>query len=282
MCTTESDVWIAFETGIIDIYSQVTHEKLFSFTPEDSLCCSIIVYDSVEEAVYVVFDTGRILVCVSDLAERITNPKFSPIRSRCTGSGKGILTMNVLIDDQQHSHLFCGHSEGKMSVWSLRDKSGAKTFRHEIKENIKLIASSSPDGIWTCLSSSKFVYRWDLHRRSISCSLDVGNITRDDSMITFLTAIDNYLYVALTNGKLLIVEKNTLRIISMIKTFGDYPIKSVLPLLPLKESEAIVVIGKGYSTILKEYLPKSFQLCSACTNSNEHFYFVSLLSNTWR
>lgn len=171
------------------------------------------------------------------------------------GSGERLHSVCALwrMDDDV-CELWCGETDGAMNVFGLKDSvvSDHTLLNHfDVnlggRESNVVLLYASEEYVFSCVAPGCILYQWNVARKEIEnrldcsklipCSESLRSIAIEEHLspgkcqITALAVLNNDLYIGTTWGCLIIVEKDSMRPITVFRPFDDEVSFSRLDLL---------------------------------------------------
>lgn len=173
--------------------------------------------------------------------------------------------------------IWCGENDGAINVFSLKDSvvSGHYPLSHFSSSypqrglSVSLMYSSD-SYVYTYVSPGCILYQWNAVTKAIEnrldcsklvpCSESLKSISIEEHLspgkcqVSAMASFDNDLYIGTTWGCIIIVEKESLRPITVFRPFQD-EVRAIIPLNRVYNSTTplVVTIGRGYRSLIDRY-----------------------------
>ncbi|XP_063840315.1 leucine-rich repeat serine/threonine-protein kinase 1-like isoform X2 [Scylla paramamosain] len=282
MCCVGEHVWLGDNAGNIHGYNTVDYCRVFSYclepdapqsSPVRSLC-SLHALGRVAVALL----NGRLFLCSSDVTP--TSPVLgegSFVMTELAGSTHEIYCLAVTQTDNTWS-LWCGGSQGTMSVFCLRDDglvmsqdavshftsstppasdSSADVFILHAPQNLSTVSPHLRNSIWSYVYPGCVVYHWDARDQKVvnrldcsklvPCSESLQSISIEEHLspshcqVTAVAVCGSEVYVGTKWGCVVVAEAESMRPITVFRPYEN-EVRAIVPLPP-----ASVVLDPGSS-----------------------------------
>lgn len=173
--------------------------------------------------------------------------------------------------------LWCGETDGAINVFTLYDSvvSGHHPLSHfsnsfpQKGKSVTLLYASD-NYVYSYVSPGCLLFQWNIRKKEIEnrldcsklvpCSESLKSISIEEHLspgkcqVSALTVFDSDLYIGTTWGCIIIVEKDTLRPITVFRPFQE-EVRTIIPLSRAANltTPLIVTIGRGYRSLIDRY-----------------------------
>ncbi|XP_050691737.1 leucine-rich repeat serine/threonine-protein kinase 1-like isoform X4 [Eriocheir sinensis] len=282
MCCVGEHVWLGDNAGNIHGYNMVDYSRVFSYclepdapqsSPVRSLC-SLYALGRVAVALL----NGRLFLCSSDVTP--TSPVLgegSFVMTELAGSTQEIHCLAVTQTDTNWS-LWCGGSQGTMSVFCLRDdglvlsqdavthftststpppSDSADVLILHAPQNLSTVSPHLRSSIWSYVYPGCVVYHWDAKEQKVvnrldcsklvPCSESLQSISIEEHLspshcqVTAMAVCGSEVYVGTTWGCVVVAEAESMRPITVFRPYEN-EVRAIVPLPP-----SLVVLDQGGS-----------------------------------
>ncbi|XP_030762504.1 leucine-rich repeat serine/threonine-protein kinase 1 isoform X2 [Sitophilus oryzae] len=281
-CTVGDTVWIGDCCGTIHAYSSSDGRKLFfySLETEPNTKIQALLYLPSLKRVACALSNGRLFLVNSE--QRPVTPTAAEGTFVMTelGLNSGINCMCAIIKDERNCELWCGGSNGQITIYLIKDQvvTGHEVLNHyqPVIDIVDVINLVSVDNIvWSYVRPGCVVYQWDVTSRSIVNKLDCSklvpcseslksiaieeHLSPTNCQVSSLVVLNDELYIGTTWGCIIIAERNSLRPATIFRPYEE-EVKLIVPLaVPKSNNEShdniplIATIGRGYRNLLSRY-----------------------------
>nr|XP_045599191.1 leucine-rich repeat serine/threonine-protein kinase 1-like isoform X5 [Procambarus clarkii] len=272
MCCVGEYVWLGDNAGNIHGYNMTDYGRVFSYclepdAPQSSPVRSLCSLHALGR-VAVALCNGRLFLCSSDVTP--TSPVL----------GEGSFVMTELAGSTQEIHclavsqtlttwsLWCGGSEGTMSVFSLRDDGlvlSQDAVSHfttstppttsdtcdvlilHAPQNLTTVAPHLRSSIWSYVYPGCVVYHWDAKEQKlvnrldcsklVPCSESLQSISIEEHLspshcqVSAVAVCGSEVYVGTTWGCVVVAEAESMRPITVFRPYED-EVRAIVPLPP--------------------------------------------------
>ncbi|KAK8739408.1 hypothetical protein OTU49_003618 [Cherax quadricarinatus] len=272
MCCVGEYVWLGDNAGNIHGYNMVDYGRVFSYclepdAPQSSPVRSLCSLHALGR-VAVALCNGRLFLCSSDVTP--TSPVL----------GEGSFVMTELAGSTQEIHclavsqtltswsLWCGGSEGTMSVFSLRDDGlvlSQDSVSHlttstpptandacdvlilHAPQNLTTVSPHLRNSIWSYVYPGCVVYHWDAKEQKlinrldcsklVPCSESLQSISIEEHLspshcqVSAVAVCGSEVYVGTTWGCVVVAEAESMRPITVFRPYED-EVRAIVPLPP--------------------------------------------------
>ncbi|XP_055684527.1 leucine-rich repeat serine/threonine-protein kinase 1 isoform X1 [Lutzomyia longipalpis] len=300
VCVVDTSVWIGDADGNIYGFNASDCTHLFSYALEPTQPSPVValVHLNRINRVAAGLENGRLfLLDSSNIPTSYVSAEGSFVLTEL-GSGERLHSVCALwrLDDDV-CELWCGETDGAMNVFGLKDSVVSEhTLLNHFdvslggRESNVVLLYASEEFVFSCVAPGCILYQWNVARKEIEnrldcsklipCSESLRSIAIEEHLspgkcqITALAVLGNDLYIGTTWGCLIIVEKDTLRPITVFRPFDD-EVRCILPLYTPGHNLAplIVTIGRGYRSLIHRYtdsVPRSITTPSG--NERRHLF----------
>ncbi|CAB0014704.1 unnamed protein product [Nesidiocoris tenuis] len=276
ICVVRNTVWIGDECARIHAYCINDMKKLWWYSMvegEDMSPVLRLLWLEPLERIAVVLGCGRIFLVVD-----------SPPSSSSMAEGSFVLTelgsatvlhdiTPLLYENNKICELWCGESNGAISVYTLEDSIVAnyENLNHynPVIANVDVVKLVSSDEehqkyVWTYVYPGCVVYQWDadtktiLHKldcsKLVPCSESLKSISIDEHLspgrcqVTSLCVVKKELYIGTTWGCMVVAETWSLRPITVFRPYeGEL---TAIVALPDSKPTTIATFGRGYRSLI--------------------------------
>ncbi|XP_075215251.1 leucine-rich repeat kinase [Lycorma delicatula] len=286
-CVVDSTVWLGDCQGQIHAYFAGDCQHVFSYaldpdSPDNARVCALLHLPE-QSRVAVGLSNGRVFLVRDDMSPTApTMGEGSFVMSELGSSTVLHAITAVFNDNPKECQLWCGESNGALSVYTMRENivTGHDVLNHyePIIVNVdvlQIISSHSPvkyDGpasVWTYVYPGCVVYQWDPATRTIinkldcsklvPCSESLKSISIEEHLspgrcqVTSLCVLNMELYIGTTWGCIVVAERTTMRPITVFRPFQE-EVSAIVALRPNEEGETVLAtIGRGYRSLIKRY-----------------------------
>ncbi|XP_042874450.1 leucine-rich repeat serine/threonine-protein kinase 1-like isoform X4 [Penaeus japonicus] len=272
MCCVGEYVWLGDNAGNIHGYSTRDYGRVFSYclepdAPQSSPVRSLCSLHALGR-VAVALCNGRLFLCSSDVTP--TSPVL----------GEGSFVMTELAGSTQEIHclavaqtpttwsLWCGGSEGTMSIFSLRDD-GLVVSQDSVShfttstpppsgdscdvmilhapQTISTVSRHLRNSIWSYVYPGCVVYHWDVKEKKlvnrldcsklVPCSESLQSISIEEHLspsqcqVSAVAVCGGEVYVGTTWGCVVVAEAESMRPITVFRPYED-EVRAIVPLPP--------------------------------------------------
>ncbi|XP_063611108.1 leucine-rich repeat serine/threonine-protein kinase 1-like [Penaeus indicus] len=272
MCCVGDYVWLGDSAGNIHGYSTRDYGRVFSYclepdAPQSSPVRSLCSLHALGR-VAVALCNGRLFLCSSDVTP--TSPVL----------GEGSFVMTELAGSTQEIHclavaqtpttwsLWCGGSEGTMSIFSLRDD-GLVVSQDSVShfttstpppsgdacdvlilhapQTISAVSRHLRNSIWSYVYPGCVVYHWDVKEKKlvnrldcsklVPCSESLQSISIEEHLspsqcqVSAVAVCGGEVYVGTTWGCVVVAEAESMRPITVFRPYED-EVRAIVPLPP--------------------------------------------------
>ncbi|KAK9885098.1 hypothetical protein WA026_009320 [Henosepilachna vigintioctopunctata] len=301
-CTVGHMIWIGDYAGKIHGYQACDAHNLFSYSFENSANVQVeaLLYMEPLKRVACALSNGRLFLVDSETIPSTPTAAEGTFVMTELGSSSIIYCMcAVFSDDSQTCEIWCGGSDGLISIYTLKDQvvGGYESINHfdPLMEELNVMNLISADkSVWSYVQPGCIVYRWDAVKKTIidkldcsklvPCSESLKSISIEEHLspskcqVSSMAILDKDIYIGTTWGCVILAERSTLRPITIFRPYEE-EVKAIVPLhfshtnntvgenIPL-----IATIGRGYRNLLSRYTDSSVNnisnLMSPSTSTN--------------
>ncbi|KAJ8934094.1 hypothetical protein NQ318_004975 [Aromia moschata] len=276
-------VWIGDYAGKLHAYSASDGRKLFFYTLENEPNTQVeaLLYLRSLRRVACALSNGRLFLVNSEARPLTPTAAEGTFVMTELGSASVINCMCAVFNGEEDTcELWCGESNGQISIYTIRDHVVAS---HEILNHYQPIIEkvdvmnlvSVDNNVWSYVRPGCIVYQWDSKTRSIVNKLDCSklvpcseslksiaieeHLSPTNCQVTSLEVLNEELYIGTTWGCVIIAERCTLRPITIFRPYEE-EIRAIVPLMMGRSSNGsydntplIATIGRGYRNLLSRY-----------------------------
>ncbi|XP_018323262.1 leucine-rich repeat serine/threonine-protein kinase 1 isoform X2 [Agrilus planipennis] len=283
-CTVGNTIWIGDCSGHVHAYSGADGYKIFTYALENDTSTSVnaLLFLSNLKRVACALSNGRLFLLNSETIPSTPNAAEGSFVMTELGSNHILYALCALCKDNKKTfELWCGLSEGEISIYKLKDH---KVTGHEMVSHfepkiegvdvVNLI--SSGDYVWSYIQPGCIVYQWDHSGRTIlnkldcsklvPCSESLKSIAIEESLsptncqVTSMAVLNEELYIGTKWGCVIIAERTSLRPITVFRPFEE-EVQAVVPLgCPSRTVDGsnedvpmVATFGRGYRSLLTRY-----------------------------
>ncbi|XP_056637900.1 leucine-rich repeat serine/threonine-protein kinase 1 isoform X1 [Diorhabda sublineata] len=282
-CTVNDSVWIGDFSGKIHAYSSNDGRKLFFYTLENEPNAQVesLLYLPALKRVACALSNGRLFLVNSESKPLTPTAAEGSFVMTELGSMSVINCMCAVFDQKQSfCELWCGESDGQISIYTVKDHVVAN---HEVVNHYQPIIEkvdvmniiSVESNVWSYVRPGCIVYQWDSKTKNIVNKLDCSklvpcseslksiaieeHLSPTNCQVTSLVSLNDELYIGTTWGCVIIAERFTLRPITIFRPYEE-EIRAIVPLHTgkgnsgnLNKVPLIATIGRGYRNLLARY-----------------------------
>ncbi|XP_060525729.1 leucine-rich repeat serine/threonine-protein kinase 1 isoform X2 [Cylas formicarius] len=282
-CTVSNSVWIGDCAGKIHAYSSCDGRRIFyySLETEPNIQVQSLVYLPPLNRIACALSNGRLFLLNSEIRPATPTAAEGTFVMTELGLSSGINCMCAVLRDRQGTcELWCGGSNGQISIYTLKDQvvSGQEVINHyqpviNFVDVMNLVSIDST--VWSYVRPGCIVYQWDAITRTIINKLDCSklvpcseslksiaieeHLSPTNCQVSSLVVLDEELYIGTTWGCVIIAEKSSLRPITIFRPYEE-EVKVIVPLAVPKSvngshdnTSLIATIGRGYRNLLSRY-----------------------------
>ncbi|XP_049858112.1 leucine-rich repeat serine/threonine-protein kinase 1 isoform X1 [Schistocerca gregaria] len=266
-CTVNGNVWLGDSIGQIHAYVGSDCCKLFSYAldpdaPKPAAVCSLVPLPELQR-VAIGLSNGRLFLVRSDMLP--TSPTMGEGSFVMTelGSSTALHSVTAVFRDNGiECELWCGESQGSISIYTIRDNivMAHKIINHyePVIENVNvlnLISTHVPiyydnEEVVVCsyVYPGCVVYQWETASHTIvnkldcsklvPCSESLKSISIEEHLspgkcqVTSLAILNSELYIGTTWGCIVVAELSTMRPITVFRPYEE-EVRAIIPLVRL-------------------------------------------------
>ncbi|XP_062537326.1 leucine-rich repeat serine/threonine-protein kinase 1 isoform X2 [Armigeres subalbatus] len=275
-CVVEKAVWIGDAEGNIYAFNACDCVHQFSYALEPAQPCPVValVYLKKFSRVAAGLENGRLFLLDSTLTPSTSVSAEGSFVLSELGSGERLYSVCPLWKDETECELWCGETDGAMNVFSLKNShvSGQHHLTHfqtplPTRGLTVSLLCASDDWVYSYVAPGCILYQWRSTGKQIEnrldcsklvpCSESLKSIAIDEHLspgkcqISTIAALNGELYVGTTWGCIIIIEKQTLRPITIFRPFEE-DVRCIVPLYG-GPSPMLVTLGRGYRSLIDRY-----------------------------
>ncbi|KXJ72845.1 hypothetical protein RP20_CCG017127 [Aedes albopictus] len=275
-CIVEKAVWIGDAEGNIYAFNASDCGHLFSYALEPAQPCPVValVYLKKFSRVAAGLENGRMFLLDSTLTPSTSVSAEGSFVLSELGSGERLYSACPLWKNESECELWCGETDGAMNVFSLKNThvSGQHHLTHfqtplPTRGLTVALLCASDDWVYSYVAPGCILYQWRSTGKQIEnrldcsklvpCSESLKSIAIDEHLspgkcqISAMAALNGELYVGTTWGCIIIIEKQTLRPITIFRPFEE-DVRSIVPLYG-GPTPMLVTLGRGYRSLIDRY-----------------------------
>ncbi|CAG9859264.1 unnamed protein product [Phyllotreta striolata] len=288
-CTVGDSVWIGDYSGKLHAYSTSDGRKLFFYTLENQPHAQVecLLYLPSLKRVACALSNGRLFLVNSETKPLTPTAAEGSFVMTELGSTSVINCMCAVTDKKESCcELWCGESDGQISIYSIKDNvvAGHEIVNHyqPIIDKVDVMNIISVDShVWSYVRPGCIVYQWDSTSKTIVNKLDCSklvpcseslksiaieeHLSPTNCQVTSLVALNDELYIGTTWGCVIIAERFSLRPITIFRPYEE-EVRAIVPLRAGSKSAQgnqekvplIATIGRGYRNLLSRYTDVPF------------------------
>uniref|UniRef100_A0A8D8E4R7 non-specific serine/threonine protein kinase n=3 Tax=Culex pipiens TaxID=7175 RepID=A0A8D8E4R7_CULPI len=275
-CIVEKNVWIGDAEGNIYAFNASDCSHQFSYALEPAQPCPVValVYLKRFSRVAAGLENGRLFLLDSTLTPSTSVSAEGSFVLSELGSGEQLFSVCPLWRNESECELWCGETDGAMNVFSLKNShvSGQHHLTHfqtpiPTRGLTVALLEASDDFVYSYVAPGCILYQWRSSGKQIEnrldcsklvpCSESLKSIAIDEHLspgkcqVSTMAALNGELYVGTTWGCIIIVEKLSLRPITIFRPFEE-DVRCIVPLyggpVPM-----VVTVGRGYRSLIDRY-----------------------------
>lgn len=275
-CIVEKAVWIGDAEGNIYAFNASDCVHQFSYALEPAQPCPVValVYLKKFSRVAAGLENGRMFLLDSTLTPSTSVSAEGSFVLSELGSGERLYSACPLWKNDSECELWCGETDGAMNVFSLKNThvSGQHHLTHfqtplPTRGLTVALLCASDDWVYSYVAPGCILYQWRSTGKQIEnrldcsklvpCSESLKSIAIDEHLspgkcqISAMAALNGELYVGTTWGCIIIIEKQTLRPITIFRPFEE-DVRCIVPLYG-GPTLMLVTIGRGYRSLIDRY-----------------------------
>ncbi|CRK89702.1 CLUMA_CG003464, isoform A [Clunio marinus] len=278
-CIVDSNIWIGDSDGNIHAFNASDCSHLFSYSLEIAENCSVVTLMSLDKynRVAAGLSNGRLFLLDSTLIPKTFASAEGSFVLTELGSGEQLFSACCVWNEIGTYEIWCGETDGVVNVFCVNE-SGVSDhhplthFEASLPSKGLYVAKlyATTQHVFSYVAPSCILYQWNSREKVIEnkldcsklipCSESLKSIQIDEHLspgkcqISSLAVLRNELYIGTTWGCLIIVEKHSLRPITVFRPFEE-DLLTIIPLPMISESDPplIVTIGKSYRSLIDRY-----------------------------
>ncbi|XP_053686186.1 leucine-rich repeat serine/threonine-protein kinase 1 isoform X3 [Sabethes cyaneus] len=275
-CIVEKAVWVGDAEGNIYAFNASDCAHLFSYALEPAQPCPVValVYLKRFNRVAAGLENGRLFLLDSTLVPSTCVLAEGSFVLSELGSGERLYSVCPLWTNETDCELWCGDAEGALNVFSLKNShvSGQHRLMHFPAPipsrglTVGLLCASD-EFVYSYVAPGCILYQWSAAGKQIEnrldcsklvpCSESLKSIAIDEHLspgkcqVSALAALGGELYVGTTWGCIIIVEKQSLRPVTIFRPFEE-DVRCIIPLNG-GPGPMLVTVGRGYRSLIDRY-----------------------------
>ncbi|XP_063703322.1 leucine-rich repeat serine/threonine-protein kinase 1 isoform X2 [Culicoides brevitarsis] len=296
VCIVEGFVWVGDAHGSIHSFnaSDCIHTFSYALEPVQHSPVVALVYLDRIKRVAAGLENGRLFLLDSTLIPSTYQSAEGSFVLTELGSGERLYSVCALWKQEGEYELWCGETDGVINVFEVQNS--VVTSHHALSHyqssiplkglNVSLLESSD-NYVYAYVAPGCILYQWNVLKKSIEnkldcsklvpCSESLKSIAIEEHLspgkcqVTAMTVLNNELYVGTTWGCVIVVEKQTMRPITIFRPYQD-DVRCIIALKPVQESQVplIVTIGRGYRSLIDRFTDvNTGQVMTPCTTGTD-------------
>ncbi|XP_055623482.1 leucine-rich repeat serine/threonine-protein kinase 1 isoform X2 [Toxorhynchites rutilus septentrionalis] len=275
-CAVERAIWIGDAEGNIYSFdaSDCVHQFSYALEPAQPSPVVALVYLKKFNRVAAGLENGRLFLLDSTLTPSTSVSAEGSFVLSELGSGERLYSVCPLWKNENECELWCGETDGAINVFLLKNShvSGQHHLTHfqaPIPTRGLTVAQlhASEDCVYSYVAPGCILYQWKSTEKEIDnrldcsklvpCSESLKSIAIDEHLspgkcqISAMAAFNGELYIGTTWGCIIIVEKQTLRPVTIFRPFEE-DVRCIVPLYG-GPCPMLVTIGRGYRSLIDRY-----------------------------